>query len=185
MESPSGATGSQSANAATLDVRYGRKMEGGTVQQRVEGKYSLRVATRALGSTYAYARHMISFKYEAKSGRNVASDEFTAGAIAGEAPLFDRFVLGTSSTLLGWNRFQIDPLGGSRVVHNELTYGYRIGEGTVEVIYDAGALWQSDRQAFLRHSLGFAYKQGIFVLATGFPIREGRMEPVFMAGMNY
>jgi hypothetical protein len=71
------------------------------------------------------------------------------------------------------------------VVHNEFTYGYRIGEGTVEAFYDAGALWQSGRQALLRHSLGFGYKQGIFVLATGFPIREGRMEPVFMAGMNY
>jgi hypothetical protein len=185
MESPSGAIGSQSANAATLDVRYGRKIEGGSVQQRIEGKYSLRVATRALGSTYAYARHMISFKYEAKSGRNMASDEFIGGTIAGNAPLFDRFVLGTSSTLLGWNRFQIDPLGGTRVVHNEFTYGYRIGEGTLEVIYDAGALWQSDRGALLRHSVGFGYKQGIFVLATGFPIREGRMEPVFMAGMNY
>lgn len=185
MEFQSGPAGSQSANAATLDVRYGRKMESGTVQQRIEGKYSLRVATRALGSTYAYARHMISFKYEAKSGRNVAADEFLGGAIAGEAPLFDRFVLGNSSTLLGWNRFQIDPLGGTRVVHNEFTYGYRIGEGTVEVIYDAGALWQSDREALLRHSFGFGYKQGIFVFATGFPIREGRMEPVFMAGMNY
>ncbi len=178
-------SGSQSANAATLDVRYGHKIEGGTVQQRIEGKYSLRVATRALGSTYAYARHMISLKYEAKSGRNVASDEFIGGAITGQAPLFDRFVLGSSSTLRGWDRFQIDPLGGTRVVHNEFTYGYRIGEGTVEAFYDAGALWQSGRQALLRHSLGFGYKQGIFVLATGFPIREGRMEPVFMAGMNY
>ena len=88
-----------SANAATLDVHYGRKIEGGSVQQRIEGKYSLRVATRALGSTYAYARHMISFKYEARSGRHVASDEFIAGAIAGQAPFFDRFVLGSSSTL--------------------------------------------------------------------------------------
>lgn len=185
MESPSSAVRNQSANAATLDVRYGRKMEGGTIQQRIEGKYSLRVATRALGSTYSYARHMISLRYEAKSGRNVASDEFIGGAIAGEAPLFDRFVLGSSSTLRGWDRFLIDPLGGSRVVHNELTYGYRVGEGTVEVFYDAGAVWQSDRAALLRHSLGFGYKQGIFILATGFPIREGRVEPVFMAGMNY
>ena len=185
MESQSAAVGSQSANAATLDVHYGRKIGEGTVQQRIEGKYSLRVATRALGSTYAYARHMISLKYEAKSGRSTASDEFIAGAIAGQAPFFDRFVLGNSSTLRGWDRFEIDPLGGSRVVHNELTYGYRVGEGTVEAFYDVGALWQSDRQALLRHSFGFGYRQGIFVLATGFPIREGRMEPVFMAGMNY
>jgi|GEM_PF-843932 len=182
--------GAQSANAATLDVHYGRKIEGGVLgglnaQQRIEGKYSLRVATRALGSTYAYARHMISFKYEARSGRNVASDEIAAGAIAGQAPLFERFVLGSSSTLRGWDRYDIDPLGGTRVIHNELVYGYRIGEGTVEVLYDTGSLWQAGGQSIFRHSAGVGYKQGIFVLTTAFPIRNGRIEPVFMAGMNY
>jgi hypothetical protein len=180
--------GSQSANAATLDVHYGRRIEGGHVQQQIEGKYSLRVATRALGSTYAYARHLVSMRYEAKSGKHSVSDEFMGGAIAGQAPLFDRFVLGSSSTLRGWDRFEIDPLGGSRVVHNEMTYGYRVGDGMIEGFYDAGALWQSgqfDRAATLRHSLGAGYKQGIFVLAMAFPVRSGRIESVFMAGMNY
>jgi hypothetical protein len=37
----------------------------------------------------------------------------------------------------------------------------------------------------LRHSLGVGYKQGIFILSMAFPIRNGRIEPVFMAGMNY
>ena len=155
------------------------------MQQRIEGKYSLRVATRALGSTYAYARHLVSVKYEAKSGRHTMSDEFMGGSIAGQAPFFDRFVLGSSSTLQGWDRYEIDPLGGSRVFHNQITYGYRVGDGTVQAFYDTGALWQSDRAATLRHSLGAGYKQGIFVLAMAFPIRDGRVGPVFMAGMNY
>jgi outer membrane protein assembly factor BamA len=155
------------------------------VQQQIDGKYSLRIATRALGSTYTYARHLVSMKYEAKSGRQTISDEFTGGAIVGQAPLFDRFVLGSSSTLQGWDRYEIDPLGASRVVHNEVTYGYRVGEGTVEGFYDTGALWQSDHGGMLRHSLGAGYKQGIFVLSMGFPVRNGRIEPVFMAGMNY
>lgn len=192
VESESPGAGSRSANAATLDVHYGRKIEGDRVQQRIEGKYSLRVATRAIGSTYAYARHLVSMKYEAKSGRHTVSDEFIGGSIAGQAPSFDRFVLGGSSTLRGWDRYDIDPLGGSRVVHNEVTYGYRVGEGMIEGFYDAGALWQSgpfgpsDRSTgTLRHSLGAGYKQGIFVLAMAFPIRNGRIEPVFMAGMNY
>jgi hypothetical protein len=190
MESESPGASNRTAKASTLEVRYGHKIEGGPVQQRVEAKYSLRVATRALGSTYAYARHIISFKYEARSGRHVASDAFTAGAISGDAPLFDRFVLGTSTALPGWDRFQIDPLGASRIVHNEMSYGYRVGEGTVEAFYDAGSVWQAGRQpiqqpAVLRHSVGFGYKQGIFILTTAFPIRNGRVEPVFMAGMNY
>jgi len=185
LDSESPNVGSRSANAGTLDVHYRRKIEGYGVQQQIDGKYSLRVSTRALGSTYAYARHLISVKYEAKTGRHTMSDEFMGGAIAGQAPFFDRFVLGSSSTLQGWDRYEIDPLGGSRVVHNQMTYGYRIGEGTVQAFYDAGMLWQSDRAATLRHSLGAGYKQGIFVMAMAFPIRDGRIEPVFMAGMNY
>ncbi len=190
MESETPGAGHSSANAGTLEVRYGHKIEGGPMQQHVEAKYSLRVATRALGSTYAYARHIISFKYEARSGRHVASDAFTAGEISGDAPLFEQFVLGTSTALPGWDRFQIDPLGASRIVHNEMSYGYRIGEGMVEAFYDAGSVWQGGRPAIqqpavLRHSVGFGYKQGIFILTTAFPIRNGRVEPVFMAGMNY
>jgi hypothetical protein len=188
LESPN--AGNRSANAATLDVHYGRRIEG-SVLQRIEGRYSLRVATRALGSTYAYARHLISVKHEATAGRHTVSDEFTGGAITGDAPLFDRFILGNSSTLQGWNRYEIDPLGGSRIVHNQVTYGYRIGDGTVEAFYDAGAIWQPEvttqyeKARTVRHAIGAGYKQGVFVMAMAFPVRDGRMEPVFMAGMNY
>jgi hypothetical protein len=175
----------QSANAATLDVHYGRKIEGERIQQQVEGKYSLRLATHALGSTYSYARHLISMRYEAKAGRHTVTNEVVAGSVAGNAPYFERFVLGSSSTLRGWDRYEIDPLGGSRVVHNELTYGYRFNQGTVEGFYDTGALWESDRPATVRHSVGVGYKKGIFVLSMAFPIRNGHIEPVFMAGMNY
>ena len=165
------------ANAATLDIRAHR--------HNLEARYNLRVATKALGSTYAYARHLISLRYQVRSGRHTLTDESMAGSIMGDAPFFERFVLGSSSTLRGWDRYEIDPLGGSRVVHNEMSYGYRIGEGTVEAFYDSGALWQSDRAAQLRHSLGFGYRQGIFVMTVAFPLRDGRIDPVFMAGMNY
>lgn len=185
LESENANSPSTAANAGTLNVHYGHKIEGDTVQQEIEGRYSLRVATRALGSTYAYARHLVSFKYEARTGRHIMSDEFMGGSIDGRAPFFDRFVLGSSSTLQGWDRYEIDPLGGSRVVHNQMTYGYRIGPGTVEAFYDAGMLWQSNRAATLRHSLGAAYKQGVFFMAMAVPVRDGRIEPVVMCGMNY
>jgi hypothetical protein len=71
------------------------------------------------------------------------------------------------------------------VVHNSVTYGYQFGEGTGEVFYDAGALWDATRQARIRHSLGLSYRQGIFVLTMAFPVVEGKVAPVFMAGMNY
>jgi hypothetical protein len=168
-DSENTALGSRWTNAATLDVNYGHKIENGGIEQRIDGKYSLRVATRFLGSTYAYARHMISMRYEARSGRHSMVSQFIAGSIAGEAPFFDRFVLGSSSTLRGWDRYEIDPLGGS----------------TVEAFYDTGMLWQNDRGATLRHSLGVGFRKGIFMLSMACPLRDGHVEPVFMAGMNY
>jgi hypothetical protein len=190
LDSAGSGSPNRSVNAGTFEIRYGHKIEGNGVQHEIEGRYSVRVATHALGSTYSYARHLINAKYQATMGRHTISDELLAGAISGKepdgrAPLFDRFVLGSSSTLQGWNRYDIDPVGGSRMAHNQVTYGYRIGPGTVQGFYDAGMLWQSHRAATLRHSLGCGYKQGIFMMAMAFPVREGRIEPVFMAGMNY
>lgn len=190
MESETPGIADRLANAATFDIHAGHKIEGNRIQQQLDWKYSLRVATKMLGSSYAYARHLITARYEAKNGRHTISSEFTAGSIAGDAPFFDRFVLGSSDTLRGWDRYDIDPVGGNRVVHNEMAYAYRIGQGSVEGFYDAGALWHSDgdhanKAAQLRHSLGIGYKQGIFVLTMAFPVGDGRIEPVFMAGMNY
>jgi hypothetical protein len=184
-QSESPVVGDRAANAATADVHYGHKIEGRRVQQQIDARYNLRVATRALASTYAYARHMISVKYEAKSGRHTASDEFIAGAIDGQAPMFDRFALGNSSTLRGWDRYTLDPLGGSRVTHNEITYGYRTSQGTVETFYDAGSVWDAGQTVKLRQSVGTGFRKGIFLLAMAFPLHGGHVEPVFMAGMNY
>jgi hypothetical protein len=185
MQSENPAMGTHSANALTGDIHYRHKIEGDATQQTIDGRYSLRAGTRGLGSDYSYSRHMVSLRYEVKSGRQVASDEFVGGSIAGNAPLFERFVLGGSSTLRGWDRYAIDPLGGSRVVHNSMSYGYQVGEGTAEVFYDSGALWHSNRAVLLRHSLGVGYRQGIFVLTMAFPVVGGKVAPVFMAGMNY
>jgi hypothetical protein len=185
MDSENRTENPMQANALTAEIRYGHKIEEGSdVQQTVEARYALRAGARELGSDYSYSRHMVSFRYEIKSGRQTASDELMAGSVAGHAPLFERFVLGSDSTLRGWDRYAIDPVGGDRMVHNSMTYGYQFGERTAEAFYDCGALWNSGRAAQLRHSIGIGYRQGIFVLSMAVPV-EGRIAPVFMAGMNY
>jgi hypothetical protein len=176
---------SSAANALTAEARYAQRIRGETVQQSVAGVYEVRAGTAALGSDYSYARHSISVRYEIRSGRQSAADEFGAGLISGEAPLFERFTLGNSSTLRGWDHYTLDPLGADRVVHNSLTYGYQLGERTAEIFYDAGAVWNSAHPAQPRHALGVGYRQGIFVLMLAFPVVAGKCEPVFMAGMNY
>jgi hypothetical protein len=177
------------ANALTGEIRYGRKIEGEEAQQTFDGRYNFRAGTRSAGSDYSYSRHMVSFRYEIKFGRQTASDEMIGGSVAGQAPLFERFVLGSDSTLRGWDRYAIDPIGGDRMVHNSMTYGFQFGDRTAEAFYDCGALWNSgavnaSRAAQLRHSLGIGFRQGIFFLTMAVPV-EGRIAPVFMAGMNY
>lgn len=180
-------------SAATLDVHAFRRYESGGVRHQLDARYSLRLATRALGSGYAYARHLVTLKYSARRARHTLSNSVIAGSITGNAPFFERFVLGSSSTLRGWNRYDIDPLGGSRVIHDEIAWNYRLREGSggplggesVEAFYDTGALWQQDRHAMLRHSLGAGVRKGVFVVSVAVPLRSGGFEPVFMAGMNY
>ena len=187
METPplAGDDASKSANAATGEVNFGYTREGAENEQRWDAKYSVRAATRQLGSDYVYRRQSISVRYGWKHGKHMVTDRVTAGTIRGNAPLFERFVLGNSSTLFGWDRYAIDPLGGSRMAHNSVSYGRQIQQTTAEVFYDAGVVGDGDKLGTLRHSVGFGVRQGIFNIAMAFPLFEGRVAAVFMAGMNY
>ena len=55
----------------------------------------------------------------------------------------------------------------------------------LEVFYDTGAIWSPGQDATPRHSLGVGLRKGVFALALAFPVKEGRIEPMFMVGMNY
>lgn len=177
--------GGDAANALTTAIAYHRAIENAGVPQTLDAAYGLRVGARALGSDFGYTRHRLHARYQVSRNRQTWDDEVTAGYIAGRAPLFERFVLGTSSLLRGWNRYEIDPLGGARLVHNSLEYGYRTSAGTAQVFYDAGALWNGGDTAHVRHSVGCSFRKGVFLLAMAVPLREGRFDPVFMVGMNY
>jgi outer membrane protein assembly factor BamA len=187
METPSAAGNdmSMSANAATAELDFGYTDEGEDGVQRWDGRYGLRVATRQLGSDYVYSRHSVSLRYEWRAGHHVVTDRLMAGAIIGQAPLFERFVLGNSSTLQGWDHYTIDPLGGNRMAHDAVSYGYHLQQGTPEVFYDTGIVGNGGKLGTLRHSLGIGFRQGIFNIATAFPLCQGRFAAVFMAGMNY
>jgi hypothetical protein len=172
----------ESANAMVTTLRYHRRVEGSNAnQQDWNAGYSLRAATNLLGSDFAYARHQGDVEYVYSWGRNQILDDLTAGAITGRAPLFERFMLGNSTMLRGWNRFSLDPLGGSRVVHNTLEYRYRL----FDVFYDSGTIWDEGQTATWRHSAGIGIRQNGLYAALAFPIKEGHIEPVFMVGMNY
>ncbi|MBV8842199.1 MAG: BamA/TamA family outer membrane protein [Bryobacterales bacterium] len=150
-------------------------------EQELDASYSLESATRELGSDSVYTRHQIRARYRLHHLHNLVEIGFLAGKITGVAPLFNRFVLGNSSTLRGWNKYELDPLGGSRVMHGSIDYNYRF----VQVFYDAGAIWDRRQDRGPKQSAGVGLRKDNFQLAVAFPLRAGRCEPVFFAGMNF
>ncbi|MEX2260782.1 MAG: BamA/TamA family outer membrane protein [Bryobacteraceae bacterium] len=176
----------EASNALVNTLRYHREWEAPDASKHtVEAGYTLRAATRLLDSDFAYSGHRWQLAYQYARGRHAVRTEFTAGVLNGTAPLFERYYLGTSSTLRGWNKFDIDPVGGDRMVHNTLEYRYRY----FQIFYDTGAVWTnrspSQAQPVPRHSAGVGLRKDNFTLAVAFPIKEGRAEPLFMVGMNY
>jgi outer membrane translocation and assembly module TamA len=181
MEEIEPAARTLAANSLLAGARYQHGFEGSDFLQDVEGDYSLRAGMRSLDSDFGYSRHRWRGRYSLTRGKHTISDELTGGVLLGNAPLFERFVLGNSWSLRGWNKVDIDPIGGNRMVDNSVEYRY----GAMQVFYDTGAVWNAGSAVIPRNSLGAGLRQGCFSLAVAFPAREGRMDPVFMLGMNY
>jgi len=178
-----------SANAVINTLRYHQRWLGvGGNKQELDAGYSLRAATRTLGGNLAYTRHEFNARYLLLHEHQSLDVALVAGLIYGNAPLFERFVLGNSTTLRGWSRFDLDPLGGNRVAHGSVTYGYRI----MRVFYDTGSVWDQGKTPERKQSVGIGvsgglgvFQRGAFLLALAFPLREGRVDPVLIAGMNF
>lgn len=172
----------ESSNAVVSSLAYRHEWtDAAQNKHRFDAVYRLRAATTVLGAAYAYTKHVVDVGYHWRRGRQTVDGAFEAGAILGQAPVFDRFVLGTSTALRGWNKFDLDPLGGTRVVYGSAGYGYRM----VRTFFDSGAVWDRTRRAEAKQSAGVGVKVEGVLLAVAFPLRNDRVEPVFIAGMNF
>ena len=179
----------ESANAVINTLRYHERFNvSDTRAQDLEATYGLRVAAPSLGSDYAYTRHAANMRYAYQRDRQRVEVSVMAGIIYGRAPLFERFVLGNNTTLRGWDKYDLDPLGGNRALHASVTYGYHI----MRVFYDTGAVWDHGTRPEERHSVGIGIHTGLGMLgknnvlmAIAFPIRQGHAAPTFLAGMNF
>jgi len=173
----------ESSNAVVNTLRYHQRWGSAHDPQEQEANalYSLRAGTGLLDTDRVFTRHLAHADYRYRHQHNSVRVAFLAGEINGDAPLYERFVLGDSATLRGWSRFDLDPLGGTHVVHGSVDYQYRF----VQVFYDTGAIWDQPQQRSQKQALGIGFKKECFQLAVAFPVRAGRAEPVFYAGMNF
>lgn len=176
-------THTMTAYAGVADLQYRRQAQSKSgIRQNFKAGYDVRSATRTLDSDFVYTRHFVTADYTISRRRNAFGAHFQAGAIAGIAPLFERFSLGNSFTLRGWNKFDVAPLGGARVAHGTLEYRFR----PFEVFYDVGAVWDKGQAIQTRHGLGFGYadRDGFFA-SLAFPVRLHHVVPMFMIGFRY
>jgi hypothetical protein len=173
----------ESSNAVVSTLRYHQRWgsDKDEVEQEAGASYDLTDATKLLSSDPEYARQTVNANYRVRKGHNSLEFVALAGKISGLAPLFDRFVLGNASTLRGWSKFALDPLGGSHVVHGSINYAYR----KFQAFYDIGAIWDRSQQRERKQSAGVGFKANRCQLAVAFPFQTGHPDPVFYAGMNF
>jgi hypothetical protein len=176
----------EASNAVTTTLRHRRHWgTDSSAGHEWDAGYSLRAATSLLDSDFAYLRHHLDARYSFRQGAHALTVRALGGIVGEDAPLFERFTLGDSRTLRGWNKFDVAPLGGSRMAYGSLQYTWhRCG-----AFYDTGSVSDRRTPARLRQSAGIILaldkeQEGLY-LAVGFPVRGAGFAPVFVIGMNF
>jgi hypothetical protein len=182
LETQFPAARTEASSAVLQTLRFERRWIDSDFTQSLEAGYDLRAATKTLSSDFVYSRNAWDARYWLKSGSHMLLLRFAAGAIGGRAPLFERFVLGNSTSLRGWSKYDLTPLGATRMVTGTVEYRYRF----VHVFYDTGSAWNQGEAATVRNSLGIGIhdKHGPYI-SVAFPLREGFITPILLLGLNF
>jgi outer membrane protein assembly factor BamA len=193
------------SNAAVASLNFHNVWgKTGGDNHSVQATYEVSAGNHTLDSDFIYTRHLVQGFYVYGHKKNDLILRLAAGTISGNAPLFERFSLGDTSTLRGWNKFDIAPFGGNRMTHATVQYNFggpRVVEGHfqfnddpardvdfhlgVHVFYDVGAVGDRGSPIKARHSAGVGFGESHFFAELAFPIRSERVQPVFMVGVRF
>jgi outer membrane protein assembly factor BamA len=169
-------------NAAIGAVSFSmRSRRGVRPAQDVEAAFTVRAATPTLESDLEYERYLGQAEYRYRWPHHSVRVSGRAGGISGVAPLFDRFVLGDSRTLRGWDKYDIAPAGGNRMFHASVEYEYR-GMG---MFLDAGSVWDDGADRRMRVSTGVTFSPGPVFFTLGFPVNTDEFRAVFTMGFRF
>ena len=175
------ATGSQMANAAVASIGYDRRWKDGSdAAHRVDASFGVRAGSRDLESDLAYKRYLGQGSYRYDFGRHHVQATGMAGGITGDAPLFERFTLGDSTTLRGWDKYDIAPVGGDRMFYSSIEYRYT----GLALFLDVGSVWDAGTERQVRVSTGFGFHAGPAFLVVGFPLNTDNLTAVVTLGLR-
>ena len=173
---------SQMANAGIGWVSFSqRAREKSGTRHDAEASFTVRAGTRALESDLVYERYLGQADYSFRLASHRVRVSGMAGSIRGNAPLFERFTLGDSQTLRGWDKYDIAPAGGDRMFHTSLEYTFH-GLG---MFLDAGSVWDTGVEKRVRVSTGITYNPGPVFMTVGFPLNTDEFGAVFTMGLRF
>jgi len=147
----------------------------------VNAGFVVRAGLAGLESDLVYERYLGHAGYSFRRAHHRVIASGMAGRIDGDAPLFERFSLGDSRTLRGWNKYDLAPAGGDRVFHASLEYRYR----AFGMFLDTGSVWTRDTARRLRTSAGLTFNPGPVFMTVGFPINTSEFGAVFTMGVRF
>lgn len=176
------AVSSSTANAAIASVRYKQFWQASSrVSHQAGAVLTLRKGVTGLESDYVYDRYVGEADYLYRSGRHRVFVSGMAGRLSGNAPLFERFTLGDSRTLRGWDKYDIAPAGGDRMFHASLEYRFR---GAM-LFVDSGSVWSTGDEKRVRFSTGAGFNYRPFFFTVGFPINTDEVRAVVTMGFRF
>jgi outer membrane protein assembly factor BamA len=170
------------ANAAVASIEYdgrwGTRADGA---HHVQAGFGVRAGYTALESHFEYERYLGQGSYRFDFGRHHIQAAGMAGGITGQAPLFERFTLGDSKTLRGWDKYDIAPAGGDRMIYSSIEYRYT----GLALFLDAGSVWDdANGEKRVRVSTGFGLHAGPVFLVVGFPLNTDDLKAVVTLGLR-
>ena len=175
------AVDSQMASAAVASIDFDRKWENGSdVAHRAVAGFGVRAGSRELESDLAYTRYLVDGAYRFDFGRHHVQATGMAGRVTGNPPLFERFALGDSMTLRGWDKYEIAPVGGDRMIYSSIEYRYT----GLALFLDIGSVWDANTTRQVRVSTGLGFHAGPAFLVVGFPLNTDNLTAVVALGLR-
>ena len=172
---------SRMANAGIGFIRFHDQWRPDSgLQQRLNASFTTRAGTSALESDLIYQRYVLHADYAVGSDRQQIVVSSMGGVIEGDAPMFERFAIGDTRTLRGWNKWAITPVGGNRLFAATLEYRYR----AVNLFLDSGSVWDSGNEKHLRFSTGVSFTPGPVFFTLAFPLNTDEFHAVFAMGLR-
>jgi hypothetical protein len=173
----------EQSNAFLAGVGYNRTWRRDDVDRRqdVEASYELRAGADSLASDLDYRRHFGGARYRVEGEDTTFIAEVRAGRISGRAPLFERFSLGDSSTLRGWNKYDLAPAGAARMWHQSVEIRFH----GFAYFLDAGSVWDEAVAHKVRLGTGIGFHTDRSFLTVAFPLNADDVNATFMLGVRF